>query len=392
MFLFFYRLLQGYVYVRVTTKTPEKLLNLCAAHGIILWGVALRGERLYFKMRIEDFKTLRILHRTVCGKIHLTRKVGLPFFAAAHKNRYGFAAGFLLFCGILYMLSGYIWNICITGNQTISPQQLAQDLRQIGIYEGTPLKGLSVKEKRNELLMAERELAWASLNLEGCKLTLNVEEATLNPPQAKEEPANLKAGCDGVITKIELLAGTAAVKVGDTVAKGDLLAAGMVEYSDQSTRFLQARGKVFANTVREYKLTQPKTVTAVQRSGSSQSRTVLQFFGFHIPLFCGSVTGNFESEGAAPKISAGQSYLPVRLVKRQFFSLAQQENTLTQPQAEARLKAQLAQQLKQDVPEGRVLSQNLRFYVENGAFCLSAVVKCDENIAIAEKIIKDTGN
>ena len=83
MFLFFYRLLQGYVYVRVTTKTPEKLLNLCAAHGIILWGVALRGERLYFKMRIEDFKTLRILHRTVCGKIHLTRKVGLPFFAAA---------------------------------------------------------------------------------------------------------------------------------------------------------------------------------------------------------------------------------------------------------------------------------------------------------------------
>ena len=43
MFLFFYRLLQGYVYVRVTTKTPEKLLNLCAAHGIILWGVALRG-------------------------------------------------------------------------------------------------------------------------------------------------------------------------------------------------------------------------------------------------------------------------------------------------------------------------------------------------------------
>lgn len=392
MFLIIYRLLQGYVYVRALTPTPERLLNLCAAHGIALWGVALRGERLYFKMRAEDFKRLRPLCRVLHCKVHLTRKAGLPFFARAHRERYGLAAGFALFCGILYFLSGYLWNICITGNHTVSSEQLLQDLKQIGIVEGTPLKAVSAKEKRNELLMLEHGLSWASLNVEGCKLTLNVEEAKQKPPQEQESPANLKAGCDGVITKVELLAGTAAVKVGDVVAKGDLLAAGMVEYSDQSTRFLRARGKIWANTVREYALTQPLTVTEQQRSGRVQQRTVLQFFGLNLPLFCGSVPPPFETAGQAAPISAGQSYLPVRLVRRQFFELKQQSSTLTPQAAEERLKARLAQQLLREMPQGRVLSQNLRFSVENGAVRLGAVVKCDENIAIEEKIIKDTGN
>lgn len=392
MFLFFYRLLQGYLYLRIQTPWPEKLLNLCAANGITLWGTALRGQLLYAKIRIEDFKILRKISRRIPGRLHITKKVGLPFWVAAHKKRYGAAVGFLAFCFLIWYLSGGIWNICIVGNNRVSAQQLTESLKQIGIVEGYRLKNFLPKEKRNELLQAAPELAWASLNTEGCCLTLLVQEAEPAPKIQEELPSNLKAAEDGVITKIRLLSGTAQVKVGDTVGQGELLAAGFVEYSDQTTRFVRAKGEIWARTVREYRFEQQLKVTEIGRTGRLQKRTVLQFFGINIPLYCGSVPFVYEKEGAAFSFENKGSYVPVRKITAAFYEVENQSVELSEEEAKSRLNFKLEQKLQQEVLQGEILEKNLRFYVENGALKLRAVVKCDENIAIEEKIIKDTGN
>lgn len=392
MFLFFYRLLKGYLYLRLQTPMPEKLLNLCAANGILLWGTALRGELLYVKIGIEDFKILRKTARTVPCKFHITKKMGFPFWVADHKTRYGAAVGFLLFCFLIWFLSGGIWNICIEGNSRVSSQQLTASLKQIGITEGTRLKKFLAKEKRNELLQLEPELAWASLNTEGCLLTLLVQEAEPAPQLQEEQPSNLKAAVDGVITKIKLLSGTAQVAVGDTVRQGDLLAAGLVEYSDQSTRFVRARGEIWANTVREYRLEQPLNITEVARTSRRQKRTVLQFFGLNIPLFCGSVPFAYEKVGQPFQFGAESSYVPIRKIEAVFYEVENKNLELSEEEAKRRLNIKLEEKLKQEVLQGEILEKNLRFYVENGTLKLQAVVKCDENIAIEEKIIKDTGN
>ena len=391
MILLIFRIVHGYLYVRADSKNPEKLLNLCAANGIVLWGVSIRGERLYFKIKCDDFKRFRKLRRAVRCTVHITHKVGLPFFLAAHKQRYGFVVGLLLFGGLLYYLSGFAWNICITGNKTIPSAQIVQSLKEIGIYEGVRLSGISVKDKRNELLIREHGLAWASINQEGCKLTVNVEEAQINTPQS-DDPSNFKALCDGVITKVELISGTAEVQVGDAVEQGQLLASGIIEYSDQTTRFVRARGEIYARTVREYRLSQPLEVTELQKNGCVKRRTVLQFFGLNLPLFTGTVTGTFESSAPNISISSGQNYLPIRFICREFYETESVTYTLSEEQAKKRLTKQLDQQLQSDLLKGEVTDKNLRFFVENGALQLHAVVKCDENIAFEEKIIKDTGN
>ncbi|MBO5106489.1 MAG: sporulation protein YqfD [Clostridia bacterium] len=74
MLLFIYRLLCGYLYLRISAENPEKLLNICAAKGIGIWRVTVKGNLVYFKIGITSFKKLRIFKRKVPCKIHITKR------------------------------------------------------------------------------------------------------------------------------------------------------------------------------------------------------------------------------------------------------------------------------------------------------------------------------
>ena len=86
--------------MRINSTKPEKLLNLCAAKGVGIWRVTIKKNVIYFKIGIDSFKRLRKLKRNIPCRIHITKKVGLPFFIAKNKKRYGFVTGFIIFIAI----------------------------------------------------------------------------------------------------------------------------------------------------------------------------------------------------------------------------------------------------------------------------------------------------
>ena len=67
-------------------------------------------------------------------------------------------------------------------------------------------------------------------------------------------PTNLKAAADGIIKRIDVTSGNCIVKVGDTVAKGDILVSGMEERAD-GTKFVHSAGRVTAVIEREVTVT-----------------------------------------------------------------------------------------------------------------------------------------
>lgn len=391
MLLAIYRFLCGYLYVRVNADRPEKILNLCAAQGISVWRVLLRENTLYFKIGIKSFKRLRLVKRKTGGRIHITKKAGLPFFVARNRKRYGMAVGIAVFFFTLHFMSGFIWNVCISGNNAVDSAAIADALQTIGVCEGARAAKIDPEEKRNELLLEMKELSWAAINIEGSRVTVDVIETKFED-EKDTAPSNLKAGYDGIVRKIEVIKGNAAVKVGDAVRKGDLLVSGMHEYSDQTTDLTRARGKIYAEVNQSFRVAQPLTVTEYLKTGETDERSVLRFFGLDIPLFFGKITGTFESEAPPRHFSDGESYLPVEIYARKFFKTCETTYTLTEEQAKQRATQQMEKQISDTLGECEILQRNEKTMVEGENLVLAVDIKCIKDIVLEEKILLDTRN
>ena len=391
MLLFIYRFLFGYLYVRINAKNPEKLLNLCAAKGIGIWRVSVKNNLIYFKIGIASFKKLRVFKRKIPCKIHITKKVGLPFFIAKNKKRYGMVCGFTLFIAIIYFMSGCVWNICISGNKNIKSSEILSSLNKIGIYEGAFIKNIDSEEKRNELLLTQKGLSWAAINIEGSKVTVDVSETKITEENQKN-PSDFISSADGIIKKIEVKNGTTKVKVGDTVQKGQLLVSGIKEYDDGSVSFVRSRGNIYAEVNYSFETVQPINVTEFIKTGEEQKRKILDFYGLKIPLFLGGVEAPYLTKDEEQKISSGESYLPIKIVSRRFYKTKEITYELRREQAESRAMKKAEETLKKLVDSGEILTKNHTVTVDNENLTVKTEIKCIKDIVFEEKLLLDTSN
>lgn len=391
MLVFLYRLICGYLYVRVTSKHPEKLLNLCGAKGINIWRVLLKKDKLYFKIGIASFKKLRIYKRNISAKIHITKKVGLPFFIAKNKKRYGIAAGIFLFFAILNFMSSFVWNICISGNTTVKSSDILSSLKEIGIYEGVKASSIDPDIKRNELLLLEDGLSWAAINIEGSKLTVDVVEVKKSA-QKDTDPSNLKASESGIVKKVEVLSGVLHVAPGDAVEKGQLLVSGINEYEDKTSSFTRSVGKIYVETEKIFEVSQALEVTEYLRTNEVEKRSVLHFFGINIPLFLGNVTGDYEASTVQKPISSGNPYVPVKIYSRVFSKTNKTKYMLSEKNAKTRAFKKLEKQIKNYLGDGEVVERKDEVLVSDRELRVKCKIKCVKDVALEEKIQLNTRN
>ncbi len=391
MLLFVYRLLCGYLYLRIKTENPEKLLNLCAAKGIGIWRVSFKKDMLYFKIGITSFKKLRIFKRKIPCKIHITQKVGLPFFIAKNKKRYGMVCGFAIFIVIIYFMSGLVWNICISGNKNIKSSDILSSLNKIGIYEGALVKNIDPEEKRNELLLEQNGLSWAAINIEGTKVTVDVSE-TKKTEDKTDFPSNLIALEDAIIKKIEVKNGITEVKVGDTVQKGQLLVSGVKEYDDGSVSFVRSQGNIYAEVTYSFETVQSLEVTEFIKTGEVEKRKILDFYGVKIPLFLGGIEGSYVTNEEKQKISSGESYLPVKIISKKFYITKETTYKLRKEQAEKRAIKKAEERVRTLTNNGEILAKSHKISFDDKNLKVKTELKCLKDIVFEEKLLLDTSN
>ena len=391
MILFIYRYLFGYLYVRIKSENPEKLLNLCATNGIGIWRVSIKNNLIYFKIGIASFKKLRIFKRKVPCKIHITKKVGLPFFIAKNKKRYGFIAGFIIFIATIYFMSGLVWNICISGNKNIKSSEILASLNKIGIYEGAFIKDINPEDKRNELLLEQKGLSWAAINIEGAKVTVDVNETKASENDA-DFASNFVSMEDGVIKKIEVKRGITKVKVGDVVQKGQLLVSGVEEYDDGTVNFTRSMGNVYAEVNYSFETVQPLKVTEFIKTGEVKTRKILDFYGLKIPLFLGGMEEPYVTAIEQPKISSGNSYLPIKIISKRFYKTEETTYELRKEQAEARAINAAEERVKKLINNGEIITKNHTITTKGENLIVKTEIKCLKDVVFEEKLLLDTSN
>ncbi len=391
LFLKIYRFLVGYVRFVAKGEFPERLLNLLAGQYVSVWNVQHKQGRLYANMTVRDYKRIRRLR----GKTGITTRIqgryGLPFVLKKYKKRAGFGVGLILFLALLKVGSMFVWNVQVSGTAQLDPSQILAVCRELGVREGVLRTAIDTEQVRTRLALQVPGVAWAAVNIEGVRATIEVTEVQ-NADLQQRPPCNLRAAVDGTILAIEVTEGQILVQRGDAVAKGQLLVSGVVEYADQTTAFKHASGKIIAQTARQARVFIPFAQTYTRPTGKVTRRQVLSFFGLKIPLYLGSVKGEYQKQTDTHYFTHKGMYLPIYLHSATFVGQESHPCTVDAATAEQMARDRLAAEEKQLLAEAEVLEFTDEVKPQPDGILLRRQYVCKENIAIQENLSINTTN
>ena len=386
--LFIYRLIFGYLRVKFYGDYRERILSLCATNGINLWNTKTSGDAIISSVLLRDFRHIRHIAAGQKIRVHILKKSGLPFVTQRYKRRFGILAGAVLFFCILEFMSGYIWIIDINGNHNVKDEEILAACEKIGITEGIKKDSIYPKFEREKLLLELDDIAWASLNIEGSRLTVNVTE--IREYDREKVYSNLKSTADGIIEKMDIVSGNSVVKVGDAVKKGDLLVSGIIETAD-STRFVNSRGTVTARTERKIVLKEDYLQKMPVPTGEVKSKSVLDFYGFEIPLYLGRETENYEYSQKSRQLKLFGQSLPIFIHTKRFEFYKEKNVKYDYEQLCDNLTERLEEEISGiECESSRVISKE--FSDDGTGVTLTAVVELEENIVFEDILLIDAGN
>ena len=387
VFIKIVRFILGYVRVTISGDYPERFLNLCAANGITVWNVSRNGKALSCSMFARDYRYVRRFRRKSGTRLKIKRRKGAPFIYNRYKHRKGLMVGLALFIAFLTVMPKFVWSVEVSGNEKTDTQTIIRAAEKIGIKSGAKLSDIDPDNLRPTLLVELSELSWAAINIEGSRITLDVRERLEPETVSDDTPCNLVATRDGIITSVFIKKGSAAVKVGDAVRKGDLLAMGTVEYGDQSTVIRHSMGEIYAETTREITVKSPLTVIRSVPTGKVKTKRVFEIFGLDIPLYLGAERYDYTSSAKKTTLMSGDMELPLSIVTAQFYEVDKTKVKLTSEKAKENAKNKLKALEKSQLDGITVKDKKLSFTEKDGYVILTASYVCEENIAIESPLI-----
>lgn len=362
----------------------EKILNLAAKNGITFWNTRLLKDGIETYISVANFKRLPDIMHSSGLRVHIISKIGFPFITFKNRKRIGFIAGLILTIVFLEFMSGFIWIIEVKGNKNVDRDKILAACAEIGIKEGTSKRNINTKIQKEKLLLKVDSLAWASLNIEGSLLTVNVTEIKTSKKDSGKA-SNLKAKADGIIQKIDVTKGNCIVKTGDTVKKGDILVSGILEKAN-STEFIHSAGSVIAVTEREITLKGKYRDVKSVENGRVKTKKVLKFFGIKIPLFLGKEHSDYNSILKEESFSLFGKSLPITLYTKEFRYKEKMVKNLNKEQLIEKLNEELRVKLKTEkIEDYEILNCDISEEIDGIA--MTVIVSATENIAFSEEIM-----
>lgn len=394
LFLRLWNYIRGYVIILVEGYFIEKFINICTHRQIYLWDIKRREKSgMSLKIGIKGFKTIRpVAHKAKC-RVRIISKRGMPFVFSKYRRRKTFIAGAVIFIALIYILTSFIWAIEVSGNKNISTDLVLEKLAHFGIKPGTLKYKIDPDQVVNAMMLEVRELSWISVNIKGTKVKVELTERT-KPPELvpKQKPCDIVAARDGVIQSIMVLDGVEAVKVGDTVTKGQLLISGTIENKNQQGKYRQVHsmGTVTARTWYEDSSLVITNIVEKKRTDQTKENYYLLLFGKKIGLFPGSIEyENYDKIEIKKELSIGENLVfPFGLVIDRYH-----ENILNQREISLEDAIQIAgdmalKKAEGSVPkEAQIIKRSISIVDKaDGQKLAVATIECLEEIGVTKEI------
>ncbi len=210
------------------------------------------------------------------------RHRGVPQLFRRYGRRYGIIVGLLLTAAALMISDEFVWRIEIYGNENVSEKAIEDALSELGFELGTYIKNVDFDVLHNRFLAASEEIAWISVNMHGNVAYAEVREYLASDSDKSDGAANIVAAKDGVVTLVSAFDGKREVAIGESVKKGQLLISGVMEFEGADTRYVYAKGEVYAECERSIHIEVPLTNKVTRKSFSNPLVYGIKFFSKEI--------------------------------------------------------------------------------------------------------------
>lgn len=262
----------GRLDVKVMLFNPERIVNILWNRGILAENIK-RKDIITITMTIKysDYDDVCEIVKELKGQVEVIDKSPFVVWMIKVKNRFSYVIGAAIFICILYFLSGFVWGVSIEDNKFLSPYEIRKCVYSLGVKPGIRKNKVNVTELEKEIEKENDNVMWVKARIEGSVLKVTVKEK-VNPPKiAGVENADgvihpIVAKTDGEIVKIYTSSGSAVVRRGDYVKKGDLLIEG-VQGKDEYQVEVQPEGTAIAKTFEEKSAEVKVSGTELKRTG-----------------------------------------------------------------------------------------------------------------------------
>ena len=246
------RFLRGYVVFTLRGRFPERFVNLSVRRGNPFLYINPKGEEFEGAMLLCDYKNVRPLARRCSVKLRVKKRIGLPFLLLKYRRRKGLLAGFVVFLILSIVMRNFVWSVEIEGVNTLSESALIAELEDNSLYVGAPLFSIDEVTCEHRLMQKNTDIGWMSLNILGTKAQVEIKEKVRKPEIVDyKTPCNIVAGSDGLITEMNTKQGSARIKAGSAVVKGQLLVSGAMVNALEEIDYVHSAARVLAETERK---------------------------------------------------------------------------------------------------------------------------------------------
>lgn len=310
--------------------------------------------------------------------VRILRRTGPGRLAARVWRRPGVWLGAVLFCVLVWLLSGYVWRIDFGALEAKQASAVRTLLQQSGIWEGARLRGETLQAVQDQLAAQPELFGWVSLNFAGgC---LFVESTPMESQQIRTTTPEtaLYAAADAEVVAVKVESGFAQVAPGQYVAEGQLLANALRADRDGDPVYQPASGSVTGRVRLRLSAEQAYQTEQTVLTGRSARQSTLYLLGLEIPLE--ETETPFEQAAVQEEwrpLGVGQIALPGCLHVRQLWEQASRVQTFSLAAAEAMAQRACVRQLLADWPDARIEQQSFVFeHNGNGVVCRAEFVFC----------------
>lgn len=399
MLLIILRYVFGYVKAEVYGFAPERFMNLIIKNDIVIWDVISTNQGYIFYTGRKNLLKMKPFLQKTNMKIKLLEKRGLPYFFKQQKKRVAFPIGFLMFITILYLLSLFVWEVKVTGEDTLVAEGVLKQIEKNYISLGTLKSNVDCSDLEENLRKDFAEISWISCELKGTVLIVYLEEGMLPEKNDKQKkPGDLVAAKDAVITKMITRQGTPLVKMNDTVKKGDILISGTIYIYDDNnevmeTSYIAADGDIYGTTNYVYEDYIELKYYKKNYSDKSKTHIIFYFMDYCMTPFIPKMdTNDYDTYTQIHKAKISSNfYLPFgyKSIKRTAYTLKLKE--YSDKEAKSILQKRLDKKIRTFNEKGvEIIKNDVKIEKADGKMTAKGTLILNESIAIFENVHKET--
>ena len=348
----------------------------------------------YFSNNVAEKALLLLREESV--ELLGERRRGLYHFLSRYRNRPGLFLGLTLLFLTMLISGRFLWCIKITGNESVDDEQILEILEEHGVYLGAYYPSLDLHSIYNDILIDCDELCWISINIRGTVASVEVRESNAPKKQTpiKGKYANIIAGYDGEITRINTYCGNKVVSVGDVVKKGELLISGVYENKMGETDIVYSLGEVFATVRHEFSVEVPLYYEKKSYTGRKNEKISIKIFTKSINILNNSRNSviTYDIIEKMERVYLSEDIvLPISFELVDMLEYTMTECQRSEAQAEKIAYERANRQILSLANDGDVISKEYQGYLDDGRFVLNVVVFVNTNIAKIQEFVYNEG-